>query len=427
MSLISPVIVVPGITASSLQDKYPIDPEGVWSITSKQYTRVTLHPDDTRYELQEPARVMSESLFDIPYQEFIEETRHNLTKKSDEPVPVFPFPYDWRQPLELTEKLLVDLIDEVIGRTKLLGHYHKEGYGIDKPAKVNLVGHSMGGLIIAGYITKKGGDKVDKVVTIGSPFRGSQDVVWQVITGERRSREREAARITPAGYYLLPSYDGAVVADGGLKDNLFEAESWQPSILHTLTEFFRLHGLPKADTNEERARHLLTKMLNDAKAYRLKLENLSLSDKGLSTKDWLCIVGLGEKTRLSLRIQSGADGKPRFDIESEEPINKWEPRRPSVDTGDGTVPYLGSQSAFIPKNEIVCVINDDFSWKEFGDIGLRTLGVGLHGLLPEMNLVQRLTVTHFQGRPQGKIWGRAVPDLDGTWNPPIPGLRREAG
>ena len=59
---ISPVIVIPGITASDLHDEYELPPEAVWStVLKRRYDRVTLHPADQRYELREPARVAPRS------------------------------------------------------------------------------------------------------------------------------------------------------------------------------------------------------------------------------------------------------------------------------------------------------------------------------------------------------------------------------
>jgi len=89
----NPVIFVPGIMGSALRDEYPVSPETVWSpfkLLVKAYDRVTPHPSDTRYEVQEPARVVADQVFDIIYSEFIEELRHNLSFRADEPVPVFP-------------------------------------------------------------------------------------------------------------------------------------------------------------------------------------------------------------------------------------------------------------------------------------------------------------------------------------------------
>ena len=65
----------------------------------------------------------------------------------------------------------------------------------------------MGGLIVAGYVQKCGETKVDKIATIASPFRGSLEAISKVTTGvgalgtsPSSSREREAARVTPALY-----------------------------------------------------------------------------------------------------------------------------------------------------------------------------------------------------------------------------------
>lgn len=126
----NPVIFLPGIMGSVLHDEYPVSPETVWSpfkSVLKDFERITLHPSEPRYELREPARVTAGQLFEILYGEFIEELRHNLTARADEPVPVFPLAYDWRQPLETTEKRLADFIDEVLDRTRLLRHYHEAG------------------------------------------------------------------------------------------------------------------------------------------------------------------------------------------------------------------------------------------------------------------------------------------------------------
>ena len=142
---------------SALRDEYPVDPETVWSplrLLIKAYERITLHPDDRRYELQEPARVAADKVFQLIYGEIIEELRHNLTPQPDQPVPAFPFPFDWRQPLENIESDLAEFIDEVLDRTKLLRHYHDAGFGTKKfPAQVNLVGHSVGGSLPSGNRT----------------------------------------------------------------------------------------------------------------------------------------------------------------------------------------------------------------------------------------------------------------------------------
>ena len=53
-----PVIVVPGITASSLVDEYPMGKEEIWSaVLNKAFERLSMHPDNLEYEAIEPAQV----------------------------------------------------------------------------------------------------------------------------------------------------------------------------------------------------------------------------------------------------------------------------------------------------------------------------------------------------------------------------------
>ena len=128
MPLPDPVIVVPGITAVYLRDDYPLPPEDIWTVVNRGYGRAALHPDDPRYEAQLPAVVRAGQLYEVAYKELIEELRHNLSPAADQPVPVYSFAYDWRQPLETTEAQLKAFVEEIVDRTALLPHYARDGY-----------------------------------------------------------------------------------------------------------------------------------------------------------------------------------------------------------------------------------------------------------------------------------------------------------
>jgi pimeloyl-ACP methyl ester carboxylesterase len=427
----SPVIFLPGIMGSALRDEYPVSPETVWStfrLLIQAYDRITPHPDDTRWELQEPARVARDQVFELVYSEIIEELRHNLSPEADEPVPVFPFAYDWRQPLEPTEDLLDRFIDEVIDRTRLLRHYDKAQFGsADFPAKVSLVAHSMGGLIVAGYLGRHGDGKVDKVATIATPFRGSVEAVAKVATGAgalgtspNGSRERETARVTPALYYLLPSFAGAVEAVAGLSSDLFVPSAWQPGIIDSLASFLRMYGRDQTTPPATQAAALLGTMLSAARAHRTAVESLALAD----SKRWLCLVGVNEKVRVKMAITRDAQGAPWFGLPDAEVVNDWARSDPAqrVNTGDNTVPYLGARASFIPTAQVVCVTPDDFAFWEIKDRILEK--TGFHSSLPNMNLVQRLVASHLKGARYGDVWGRRAPDLPAgaQWDPPIAGL-----
>src|SRR5207253_11160584 len=112
--------------------------------------------------------------------------------------------------------------------------------------RVALVGHSMGGLVIAGHLALAGPrHRVGSVVTLAAPFQGSFEAVIKVTTGTANlgespptSPEREAARLTPALYHLLPSFPNALTLpkNATLPSDLFDPAVWQPSVTDTIRQ-----------------------------------------------------------------------------------------------------------------------------------------------------------------------------------------------
>jgi pimeloyl-ACP methyl ester carboxylesterase len=440
MALPDPVIVVPGITAAYLRDEYPVPPETVWAVLSKDYDRAALHPDDIldktgkdarAFEATEPARVMPDQIFEIAYKELVEELRHNMTAKEDRPVPVYPFSYDWRQPLEAAAERLAAFVDEVIGRTALTRHYFSDGYA-DR-GTVSLVGHSMGGLVITDYIARHGAErKVGKVATLASPFQGSFEVVVKVTTGTANlgtsppsSREREAARLTPALYYLVPSFKSGLITDPGLPKSLFDPGLWQPSIVDTIAEYIRLHGRDPARSlaaRQEQARQVFAAMLDAAKRHRERTATLDLAKAGLDASKWLAIVGVDATTRVDLKVTL-AGNSPAFEFHQADRDNQWGNSAPQTAkrTGDGTVPFEGAVPPFLPYESLVCVTPDDFGFWEVADKVAMKAG-GFHGLLPNMNMLRLLLARFFTGSgdPHGTTGGRPPPGVtDDAWSPPL--------
>ena len=77
---------------------------------------------------------------------------------------LFIFPYDWRKPLTN----LADDLKSYIDGTNLTG-------------KIDLIGHSMGGLVARSYAQKHGIEKVNRILTAGSPHLGVIDTygLWE--------------------------------------------------------------------------------------------------------------------------------------------------------------------------------------------------------------------------------------------------------
>lgn len=429
MDYIPPVIFVPGITGTYLRDEYQLPPDRVWGLIQHEYARVALHPDDPRFEAVQPARVRPDSIFEVAYKEIIQELRYNLCPSDDEPVPVFPFAYDWRLPLEIIEKQLSSFVQEVIDRTKLIRHYAQAGYAANP--KVNLIGHSMGGLIITGYVDRKGRPApVSKVVTLATPFHGSFEAVIKIATGTAnigsdspQSREREAARLTASLYHLLPTIrDGLEVDDPTLPTSLWDPGLWQSSVVASVLEYVRKQML--VVEQEEKAQALFAKFLEAAHAYRDRIDNFQLSRSSLQAEDWLCVVGVDARTRVRMRIALTERGV-LFDLGSKYRLNLWRQNLENQAewrlTGDGTVPFEAALPNFLGIENIVCVTPEDFGYWEVQDRVTSSVA-GFHAIITNMDMLHRMIVRHFTGRadPAGNTWGYPAPGVTATqWKPPI--------
>lgn len=424
MALQNPVIVIPGITASTLVDHYPLNKDRIWSMVfDKEYARLALHPDDLRYEAIEPARVLPGELVPI-YADLVNGLRYELSPRADQPTPVFAFPYDWRMDIRSTAIKLKAFADEVIERARLLRHYA----GLPS-LKVDLVGHSMGGLVICEYLSQFGRKaRVGKIATIGTPWLGSIEALVKMATGmtwltgsEPSERERESARVTPSLYQLFPGYSGATVSEEGLELDIFDVRNIQTSIEESLAEYVRLYSArTRASQRQATAARLLRGMLERAREHRKTILQFRPTQAAVSQADWLVVIGVGEKTRLQMTITRERGG-PRFAIGEHQFVNDLGAQSPrSRRTGDGTVPLPAAIPPFLPETRPVCVIDDDLNFFEFRDRLLAGVG-GFHGLLPRVNLVQRLVTKHLRPAYRGEVWGRRLPGAI-NWNPPIDNL-----
>jgi hypothetical protein len=268
------------------------------------------------------------------------------------------------------------------------------------------------------------------VISIGAPFRGSFEAVLKVATGlaelgqeSQSASERDAARMTPSLYHLLPDFPGALDVPLGMPETLFDPRLWQPAVVESIAMHMREFGRDGPDT-AGRARALFGSLLEEARAHRERISALSLPEAGLSESDWLCIVGVDARTRVHLRVRT-REGDPEFDLESGDRRNEFLDADVAsrAQTGDGTVPYPGALPPFLGKNRIVCVTPDDFGYWELGDRSLRRLS-GFHGILPKMNLIHRLSAAFLTGVARRGLWGRPAPDMADPeeWDPPVPGI-----
>jgi len=113
---------------------------------------------------------------------------------------LFLFPYDWRQSNFDTANKLKELLDS----PALAGR------------QIDILAHSMGGLIARIYIQELGGAKrVRRLITMGTPHRGSAKMLetldegwgfWRNLAAGGLGTVRETVLTFPSIYELMPSY-----------------------------------------------------------------------------------------------------------------------------------------------------------------------------------------------------------------------------
>ena len=116
---------------------------------------------------------------------------------------LFVFPYDWRKSNAESASILQNKIDAVLAETGM--------------NKVDIVAHSMGGLVAQKYISDNSASKVDKLIFIGTPHLGAPKAFKALMYGDdmgikklgvsllHSPKIREISQNFPSVFDLLPS------------------------------------------------------------------------------------------------------------------------------------------------------------------------------------------------------------------------------
>lgn len=110
---------------------------------------------------------------------------------------LFFFPYDWRLDLRHTGHLLATAVDLI-----------REISGLDK---IDIIAHSMGGLLSKQYMSEYGTELIRKIIYLGTPHAGAPKAFNTLLTGDigvplgivNAGRIKEIAINSPAVYQLL--------------------------------------------------------------------------------------------------------------------------------------------------------------------------------------------------------------------------------
>jgi len=217
------------------------------------------------------------------------------------------FGYDWRRPVALSSALLATAINEKLPALRR----RRPG------ARVIIVAHSMGGLVARHYLQEhdRAGD-CERVLTLGTPYRGSVKALDYLINGPRLGPLRfrflaETMRRVPALYELLPIYRTVIDRRGAL-----------PAPAQRVVEIVEALGLDPEHVEQVRAAREFMRALNAPNDRSRRLQPL---------------VGYGSPTPQQAELY---DGKlivsERADLL---------PAEYQISGGDGTVPAGSARPA----------------------------------------------------------------------------------
>ena len=237
---------------------------------------------------------------------------------------LFEYPYDWRLDIENSSLNLKNKIDQI-----------KSELGVEK---VQIVAHSMGGLLVKKYLKDYGGGSVENFIDIGTPHLGSPKTFKVLNYGDNFGfekfgfdilnpiRTKEISQNMPSVYQLLPSRSYFDDSDNSYKYYVFDAVSGNDRLSYDQTSSY----LKSAGRNST--------LVDRADAFHQEIDNLNPADYGVETYNF---VGCGTPTVGQFYILDNTNGHYTYNIKM---IN-----------GDGTVPLksaeaLNASSTYYVKN-----------------------------------------------------------------------------
>ncbi len=214
-----PVIIVPGILGSRLNRVS--DGEEVWPNAGQMFTSKF---DDFLNDLkldQGGSEILDinslgivESVLGMnQYGNLIQIFKDNGYELGED---LFVMPYDWRLDIEASSNELDSIISQALTNSPT--------------GKVNIIAHSMGGLLVKDYLVRNGESTVNKVVFAGTPHLGAPKAFnllnWGddfdirfLLFGLNKNKAKEIGQNMPAVYQLLPSRAYVNKAGSYVQDN----------------------------------------------------------------------------------------------------------------------------------------------------------------------------------------------------------------
>ena len=303
------IIVIPGILGSELENTD--DNNVIWlkKTSSSVKDLKILSMDDKGNPLYSNVQAKKDGYGTVQvvngtYKEMIQKLEKEYGENK-----VHYFAYDWR-------------MDNRYNAVKLEEYINKD---LKKAGKVTLVAHSMGGLIVSQYIANGNANKIDKLITIGTPYYGSPKVPYVFATGKMLPlglADKALKALAPymaTAYQLLP-YKNIYhyMATNTVKSGLFGDKL---SYDYVLDEHgYIKNNLPMKDINEQTVSPgVKASFLKNAVDF---MDGIYKSDFSIHDVDSYVIVGKEQSTIHTTLFDSNGGYVKDFEYKS----------------GDGTVP-----------------------------------------------------------------------------------------
>lgn len=314
-----PIIFVHGIQGSWLKNQYEINYQHdvYWdAILRKKFSKLHLSTINNQVDKNIEDFIFPHQTIPMIYENFIDELRDEVTKQ------VYIFTYDWRKDNRISAQYLARFVEIVLEKAQVHAQQNKK----KAPEKVTLIGHSMGGLVIKWYVTQilkaKAVDKIDKIFSVGTPYKGSLKAIEALLPGSRnffgfetKKSMRKASRTLPGLFQLLPSWKGSVCSkDKHENMDIFKVKNWQKNLVNKLADKY--------------GNDYFQNMLNDTLEFQKKVSGNYNTE---IQKKFYCIYGTGSNTLQTVFVNK--DKNNRFDFVD-----------PVIDKdGDGTVPAISAK------------------------------------------------------------------------------------
>jgi len=329
----NPVIIIPGILSSHLNrnddaktELWPNIKKALFGPPGDKYLAELSLDEIGQPNLSYPVVLPTDIFRKLRDKDFFDGLITNLISFGyEENKDLFIFPYDWRLDIRASvdnvySPILISLKDRI--------EQIKTQTGADK---IDIVAHSMGGLLSKYYIKHYGTGKVDKFIDIGTPHLGAPSALKTLMYGDDMGirfglfglnalEVKNISQNMPSAYQLLPSQNYFSTSSPDYKYYVYDMDDVDKNGVRGRLDFTQTQQFLKNTGRNEL-------LLNNAPHIHNDLDLMNPADYGVQAYN---IVGCGVPTIGKFFSLGQKHNGQYYDV--------------SYISGDGTVPEKSARS-----------------------------------------------------------------------------------